>query len=359
MATDDLDPFRALEPDDPRWVDPPTDAAARLRRRLRKNMGPLLVVGHRGAGKSSAVHRVADGWPEERPLIRVHVDQLPSAPRADRFAHDLAGALVAWWIETGVTDQPSTWLIQDLRASDPVFPQGTGRSLKPFECARDVAIELSGAFADARPTVLIDGLDAIEPTETRAILAELLKLTPHLELAVVATPSLAYGADNLDLLERWRITPIATVDPEHAEHRAWLVEVAIRHLGVARDTLDDEAAAVLDAIAAASGGVLRELLALARDAWAYGDDALTSSGLEQALADRRDRLRRLVQAGDRALLAQVRGTGGLELPMATKTRLLEHGLLLELGDPRDPMVRPHPLVEPWLTDVGRGSSTGP
>lgn len=339
-----IDPFRALEPGDPRYVPRPRRGGKWLADRVRRGLAPLLLTAHPGLGKSTELRRAAQALGGDHCPVLVDLADLKHGADPDRMLYDLAVHTVHGWVESGPEAQPSPFLVQDLRSSDPHFPQGQGRNLKPAEMARAALDELIGAAGAERIPLLVDGLDRLEPEVGRAMIVSLLALEDLCELVLVATPALATGSDNIDVVDRFRVLTLDPLDPRAATDAGFLREVARSHLG------DDAPVSepVLESLLEASGGVLRDLLALCRDAWAYADEAVDENAVSEAIRDRTERFRRLLQAGDRKALQGADGGSGLEVAASRKTRLLQHGLLLERGSAEAAEVFVHPLVRRLL-----------
>ncbi len=328
-----------LEPDDPRLVPPVGRAVADVVDRVRRGLAPLLLVGHAGVGKTTLLrgaHRaLLDG------AFAVRID-LPPSTDPDRVLYDIAVETVQAWVQTGPEQQPSPFLVQDLRASDPSFPQGQGRTLAPAAIALAAWDELTGAAGLVeRLPLLIDGLDRLEPGTGRRVALQLLALAPRADLVVVASPELAVGPDNAAVLEAFRVLDVAPVPVDTEAGEAMLAAVARAHVGEAIEP-------VVAPLVRASGGVLRDLVSLAHDAVAYADGAVDEAALAAACADRTERLRRLLIAGDAAALAAAHGTSGAEVPADRKVRLLASGALIERGVGPGAMVTVHPLVAPLI-----------
>lgn len=340
-----INPFQALDAEDPRYVERPARSGSWLAGRIRRGLCPILLVSHPGLGKSTELARAAAALSADEGLaVRLDLRDLKHGADPDRVLYDIAAETVQWWVQDGPDNQPSPFLVQDLRASDPHFPQGQGRTLSPREIALAAWEELTAAADVSRLPLLLDGVDALPADVGRGVLEALLALEPYAELVATGAPSLATGADNLLVVDRFRMVVLDPLDPTSDDGAAFLRAVADAHLHAATgdaEPLSDDAA---DALVTASGGILRDLLGLVRDAWAYGSDDVDASAIDEAIRDRLERYRRLLQAGDREALRAADGTTGLEVPADRKTRLLQHGLLLEQGVGEGAVVRCHPLV---------------
>lgn len=339
-----IDPFSALEGVDPRYIDPPGDPAGGVVEQVKAGLAPILWVGHPGLGKSTALRQVATRLAQDGTAVFVDVGRLPGGGDPSRVLFDIAVHTVQWWAQDGPEAQPTPFLVQDLRASDPAFPQGQGRTLPPAEIAQAAFDELGLAAGVERVPLIVDGVDALPAGQGRAVLLALLELDARAALVVTGSPALATGAANRQVVDRYRVRTLNPWEPDEPAHAAFMAQVARKHLAGYDDGagIPDE---VVQALIGASGGVLRDLLALTRDAWAYAEAELDAAAVERAVTDRTERYRRLVLDGDRAVLAAAHLTTGLEVPADRKARLLEHGLLLEYGVGTQARVRVHPLVK--------------
>lgn len=344
-----IDPFDALEPGDGRHVGRPGGRGSGdwLATRIRRGLAPLLLVGHPGLGKSTELRRACAAL--HGVAVLLDLAELRHGDDPNRVLYDIAVETVQWWVQDGPETQPSPFLVQDLRASDPHFPQGQGRSLSPADIAVAAWEELTGAAGVERLPLLLDGLDRLEPATARRVLDALLVLQERADLVVVAAPALTTGPANVQVLDRFRVVALDPLDPDRDEERDFLNAVARAHLEAASGDepigLDQ---AALNTLVESSGGVLRDLLGLAGDAWAYADERVDAAAVAEAIRDRTERFRRLLLAGDREALREADGTSGLEVPGDRKTRLLQHGVLLERGAGASARVRLHPLVRDLL-----------
>lgn len=334
-----------LTSDDPRYVEPHGVGASQVVERVQKGLTPLLLVGHRGVGKSTVLRRAAGMLSDDGYAVVLNLRDLPQVDPS-RILYDLASFLVRAWVQDGPEEQPSPFLVQDLRSSDPEFPQGQGRSLPPVEIARAALTELVGASPSReRLPLLIDGLDRLPVAIGREIAERLLAVRDLASVVLVASPALSVGPGNVALLDAYRVVYLSPVDVASDRGAAFLERVARAHIGA----LPHATAPLI----ARSGGVLSDLVGLLQDTLSYAGrpddlDEITDDHVRSACDDRTDRLRRLLLAGDRAALSACTGLSGAEVPADRKVRLLQHGFLLEYGVGSDIQVRPHPLVTPLL-----------
>lgn len=348
-----IQPLKPLDVGDLRYVPSPDGAGEAVAERIRRGLDPVLLVGHRGTGRSTELRRAAWTLAEEGPALVLDLADLGVPLRPERVLYDIADKLLQWWVADGPEQQPTPFLVQDLRASDPTFPQGQGRTLSASDMVRATLDELTLAAGVDKLPLLLDGVDSLPVDEARDLLLRLLALTERAQLAVVASPELAHGPANVAVLDRYRVVHASPVAPSEPEARAFLAEVARAHLGAqlgedeaepadTREVLPDEA---LDRIVHLSGGVVRDLLLLVKDAWAYADsETIDTQAVDAAVHDRGERLRRLLVAGDLAALEAADGTAGLEVPADRKIRLLQHGLLLEVGTGAAARVFRNPII---------------
>jgi hypothetical protein len=103
--------------------------------------------------------------------------------------------------------------------------------------------------------------------------------------------------------------------------------------------------AVVRRAAERSGGAIGRFLDLVVGAAGYASalDGL-NEGLDDALRDAAEGMRRLLVHGDAAALRDVAGSAGLEMDLERRTRLLRQGLLLEYAHGEDVVLTPSPLL---------------
>jgi hypothetical protein len=322
-----------------------------LRVRVDRGLTPLALVGHPGVGKSTRLRRLVQ---DLSPAVFLEVVAGAGPPVAGgeppfvmdlrRFLFEIATRAVRRQVELGYETQPSPFLIMDLRASDPGFPQGQGRTLPPLDIARAALDELRGAAGVERVPVIVDGFDGLPAEVARHALRSLTGLSDLAALVASASPAAFWGEEAADLLDAWRIVPFGPVDPGTGEGRALLRQVVLE--GVDPGTLADD---VVEALIDHSGGVYRDLLQLRADAVAWSGGIVDLPAVHAAVHDHRERARRRLRSGDLAAILAADGTDGLEVPADRKARLMHEGLLLEYGSGPDARVRAHPLLSPWTS----------
>ena len=341
-----IDAYRGLEAGDERYRARPSNGAAALADRIGADPTPVAMTGPIGSGKSTEA-AAAVGILNQRGWLAYafDVDEVVgegSALTAPLLHFGLAAKLLeALSTSPDATETPTQSLVRDLRASDPRFSRGFGLVRDTDELARAAATELSRAHGGRKIAVLIDGLDRVPDDVARPIALSLTDVSPAIRTAAIVSPALAYGEEAFLLLDRVRPFGIGNLDPELAEARAFLVELA-------RARGETAEVGVIERAARASGGVPRGFLRLLGAARMYARvadrDEPLEADVESGEQDHMDGLRRLLLRGDLAVIREAEGTDGVEVPSEKRARLLTHGLLVEYGTPPDVTVRAHPLV---------------
>src|SRR5205814_1505610 len=97
-----------------------------------------------------------------------------------------------------------------------------------------------------------------------------------------------------------------------------------------------------------SAGLPRSFLQFVQDAVGFssvhGHDRITRSDMRATYRQNHESAIRLLHAGDLPDLERLKGTNGAELPLETRTRLLDQGLLLEYEGDGKLIVQPHPIL---------------
>lgn len=340
-----LRPYHPLPPGDPAYMPRPRKVGTRLARMVRRGLTPAALCGPAGHGKTTELHRVAHLLREEVECVRLDLQELGAAELApSELLYELSRTLVEGWVARDLPTLPSRLLVKNLRASDPRFPQGDGKAYPPHEMAAIVLGQLAAALGRGPLCLLLDGLDGIDPEPARTQAAALLALREHARLVIAIDSRLAHGPESAELLGGYRVVALTALRVhEGAPGRSFLMELARRRL--AEEGLPTPVEQLLEDAAIASGGVPRTFLQLVQSAAAYSENLNElPEGLREARRDTADALRRLLREGDLTALVRADGTGGQEIPTGRRTRLLEHGLLLEYTDVDDVILRPHPLV---------------
>jgi hypothetical protein len=364
MTTDweNLAPNRPLGRDDPAYVSRPWGGGDRLAVRIRSGLAPIAVVGTFGSGRSTELHRAHAALAPDVVAISLAVERFcdPSDLSPTSLWFGLARELVEHAAGPDHEIQPSHGIIQDIRASDPQLPRGTGKKRAPLELARMALREIESALGRGRVALLIDGLERAAPDQARSAVRSLLELRDAAHLVMVVAPTLANGPESHDLLSQVRVFSLPTIPVREEpgvpweEGRRFLVAIALRRLQVATAPAGLEPQ--LWRAAVMSGGVPKTFLQLLADAGGYasaeGRDLPSAEDLSGAIRDHTDGLRRVLVEGDLDALAEADGTTGLEVPADRRVRFLSHRLLLEVERGEGLVVHPHPLLQ-GLVDARR------
>lgn len=354
MPTPNPDAFAdtPLPPGDARYVDRPWGGGRRLATFVRHGLGPIVVTGGPGTGKSTELAQAGGLLDGDHLVVRVAVDRVlePDVIDANLALFEFARLVVEHVVgEDDTEGAPSIGIIKDLRASDPRFPRGHGKTRPPAELLAMALDEVGVLSGRGRPVVLVDGLDRAPADRARRVIEALLAVRGAERFVLTVSPALANGPESHEVLSRARVFAVgnAPVRGEGADDgRAFLAEIVVRRGGEAVDR------ALIDRAATASGGIPRLLLGLLADAARFAAmaerDAITTADLDDAVADAADRMRRRVLAGDLDALAAADGTSGLEVPPDRRVRFLSQSLLVEVGTGADLVAFVHPLVERLL-----------
>lgn len=341
----------------PRYVPRPTGSGTQLARMLQRGLGPVLVSGPAGFGKTSELHRAADDLAAAHAVYVLDLEALGAATLepAD-LVYEVGRELVERWVARDLEILPGKLLIKDVRASDPRFPQGDGKASPPDVIARRVVVELAEAHGQGALVLLFDGLNRLAAEIARPHVEALLALRGHAHVAVVGGSGLVLGPANDVVLSNYRLFSLPTLDADDPACQKFARDVLAHRLGL--DALPPAIDAAATAALGRSGGVLRQFLELMEGAAAYTDDL---DGLGEALSaavrDRGTVLRRQLAPGDLTVLAEADGTAGYEIPLDRRERLLERGLLLERVGEDDAYVTVHPLLAGTVRRHRAGEST--
>lgn len=224
---------------------------------------------------------------------------------------------------------------------------GTGGSTAP-----NLAHEL--ALAPRKPVLLLDSLDRL-PIEVFGGLCsgDLSRLREHLSVVVVGPPTVMYGAareivDGFDYFSRQ-----PTYDPARGGlmHR-FLTEIVRQRAG--EELIPDESCVVL---VEASGGILRDLIALAQlaleEAYVAGRDKVEPDDVHRAVDTFGRKHIVGLDSRELQLLRRLRKTGKFVRVTDGDASLLITRRVLEYADERGtPHFAIHPTLIPLLDHVG-------
>lgn len=344
---------RPLAPGDRRYVRRPWGSGDRIARLVISGMSPIAVTGPSGSGKSTELHRAALVLAENdlHPFL-LEVDSLLSMedPSPGLVVYVVAEAMLAKVVADNQDAVPSRQVVDDVRASDPRLSRGAGLRRDPADLLALVNLEVCRILGVPRVALLLDGLDRAPIAVARAAVQGFLAVRETLPIVVVVDPELTNGPASRDLLQRYRVfalpaIPVREGAASSEDGRAFLSSILAYRLGA-------EVPATVEPLvrraAERSGGVVRTFMSLLADAAGYtaieGGEGPTSAGLDEAIRDRADNVRRLLRDGDLDALASSDGTDGLEVDVDRRVRFLSAGLLLEYPAGEDTVVEPHPML---------------
>jgi hypothetical protein len=349
-----LSDTRPLAPGDKRYVPRPWGGGDRLAVLVENGLSPIAVTGPSGSGKTTELNHAARvlGDGNVFPLL-LRVDTLMSLadPTPGLVLYVVAEAMLDRVIAQDPGLVPSKSVIEDIRSSDPRLARGKGLARSPSELLAVVHAEIQRLLGHhGQVALLLDGLDRVPAAVARAAVEGFLDVKDVLPIIVVVDPELATGPASRRLLTRYRVfgLPALPVGKDANGVRGF------EHLaGVLRARLNDayteEYRSIAFRAAEKSGGLVRTFCEILADAASYaaigGSAGPTAESLTDAIRDRADNLRRLLQDGDAEALSLAAGSDGLEIEIARRVRFLSQGLLLEYADGEDTIVRPHPLLD--------------
>jgi hypothetical protein len=317
-----LAPHRPLEGGAAQYAQRPEGSGAELAAAVRAGWRRIAVVGPMGVGKSTEVAAAQQHLKGSRSrTLWIAVDRSFDMRRIQ------AGAVFAHILATFQGRQPDS-------AQFEADIAGATRELR-----RDLARkELRAA---GKVALFVDGLEKAEEAAARAVAEELFALGDDADIVLVVPISLAYGPGAVIPDEDVRpffVRPVRVWGANVALGKAFLREVALRHLGVRQADAGTPLDELVERASVASGGVPRVLLQLLRDAHRHHIVAkspfIQTADFEQAERDHGEQLRRSLLAGDVDALTKAEGQDGNEVPIDRKLRLMLHGHLLEykIGD---------------------------
>ncbi len=211
----------------------------------------------------------------------------------------------------------------------------------------DLLILLRGLPGPNRPVLVVDGLEKVtDPERGRDLLDALGDLAADADIIGVLPWYAAYGPQAGRVIgDQERVVSLrALAMPDGVGFLRGLYfrrDVSQRYL--ARGFPEDFS--WLDEAAKASGGVPRTFLQLVADTLVYGGN---EQGLNKAIRDQQDSLRRALLPDDAEAIQTSQGTDGREIDLDRRIRLLASGMLLERELDGRIVVEPAPLVRGLL-----------
>jgi hypothetical protein len=375
-----LTPDRPLSPEDQRYVERPDDGGARIAEWLRAGRDRILLAGPTGIGKSTELARAAACLHDDRVACLVPLDRLEDIRRLtpDLALLRMAGRLAALALEHLRLDvSPGLRHALVTRGVlDPMHDTGGADVAADPPTLLTLAVrEVSRCARQGRVAFLVDGLEKLAPEAGPAVFAALASLPDGAEVAASVPWHAAYGPGaGATLLSKWKLVVLRPVPVEGLPGNSrggvhFMGTLLARRLGLADDAFHITAAAlkskhvpvvvrrVVLRAASLSGGIPRTFLQIVGDAVSYvrfrgGPQGETvwpdEESLEAAILDQEDSLRRLLLPGDLVGLRAVDGTGGEEMDVERRLRLLTQGILMERSAGGRAVLRPHPLLRNLL-----------
>jgi hypothetical protein len=346
-----LQPGRVLEPGSPdyAWRPESWNGAPRLVALLNAGMGPLVITGPPGSGKSTELAAaVAELRKTGLPLfvrLEQHLD-LRQASR-DQVLVALVRAIIVQLAERKF--QPSAALKSSLQ-------QVANTSLGARAEAAEVLLRLIRELrvrSRQRLTLIIDGFDQCEALLARSLAEAVRPLASAVALAVVVAPSAVTGPEARQTLDTYRLIPVGPAPlvlelPGTAAVEAWkfLSAIATQRLGLQAWPENIDRYAYKAALC--SGGLARSFLQFLQDAAAFSLMAqhrrIMRGDMRLTYRQNHERAMRLLRDGDLPALERCKNTNGVDLPLDTRRRLLDLGLLLEFDSDGKTIALPHPIL---------------
>lgn len=377
-----LKPHIPLGPGDARYVERTDSAGDEIAQWILADRSPLLVGGPAGVGKSTELARAAELLQRERVACLVQLDRFENMRRltpermlfriADRIA-GLATEILHLSLSADLQGKLQQ-LMATLRGD--WQPDFTGVSILSALCNEVARISRQGTI-----TLLIDGLEKVPMgPESLDLFDALALLRNDIELVVTIPWHAAFGPQSETVIragERFvAVRPLNVQDeagepgrevlrkvliqrlqlPEYALEPSTIVQAFSRSLDEERASVAAKRNIVNDAIRW-SGGLPRVFLQLLADAGSYAklrrsDPWPIDVDLNDACADQTDSFRRLLLPGDIDAIRAAVGTGGSELELERKVRLMAHGVLLERMRDGTRYLDVHPLAQAAFANGG-------
>lgn len=331
------------------WRPDAWNGGSRIAALLSADMGPLVIAGPPGCGKSTELAAAAAELAKRHATLLIPLDPLVGDEvDARHLAIALAHAVARDLLGRGVELPAKVRSALDLTTS-------------PWLGARYSGIDLllhllrAARWRPGAPPVvlLIDGLDKCSPQVARAIAADLRPLAREAALAIVLAPSAVTGPEAHDLLRQFRFCPVGPVPilldiSGTAPIDAWKFLSAIVLQRFDWQGWPGKLEKYAYKAALCSAGVPRAFLQFLQDAAGLAGinnhERITRAEMRAIYRQQHDSAIRLLQAGDLPEITRAKGTNGAEVPLEMKLRLLDQGLLLEYETDGKSIYQPHPIL---------------
>lgn len=354
-----MNPNIPLNSGDPRFVDRRDSAGAAAARWILAGGSSVLLCGPHGVGRSTELARAVDLLSQRRSCL-VRLDRVenmryltPDRMRLriiqqlviDDDAHEVLG-------ESCISEGSRLFEM----AHDELCGNTSGQILTR-EVLNSVVTRIAARSGKGRVAILIDGLEKVHDVGRCLELLDALGELPDVADLVVNIPwEVVFGRPPGDTLVRHDDHLLhARAEDTSGVGADFLREVLTRHTGTG--PVPEFSRELVDEMVRLSGGVPRTILQLARSTARYAELRgcylkPTPEDLADAVADQVDSFKRALLPGDAAAILAAEGTGGSELELDRKVRLMAHGGLLERGrGRRDIVLDVHPLLRRALPPV--------
>lgn len=335
-----IEPNRPVEPGDPMYVERPTSASAGVLKRLQVGARVVLVTGPAGIGKSSELAHVAAAMRERFWPCLVQFDRVASMRDFD--GDDALGAMLKALVR-----------VEEAWGLSVTLPTAPRRDLLLSHLRQIAASSGRGVL------FLLDGLEKSPVPVARGIFEMLADWVEEAHFVVVVPWFATYGALSQGVIHPSEkvahLRPVTVEGDGAVAGKKFLATLLLRRLPIVGN-YPPSLAKVINAAATMSGGVPRTFLQLMADAASRADFERGEAwpdldDLREGAEDVMDSYRRLLQQGDVDALIAAENTGGTEMELDRKLRLLTHGILLEVEQGRQVKMRMHPLVRQLVAKV--------
>lgn len=360
-----LRPHIPLQPGAPEYVARDGSSGKEIAQWIRAGRAPLLVGGPAGVGKSTELARAAELLQPDRVACLVQLDRFENMRRLTpdrmllRIAHRLsilAQSVLHLQLSPGL-NQALVRLDKALQHDRATLDSSAGALVDA------AASEVARLSHQQRVTLLIDGLEKVPPgSDSLDLFEALAAIRDEVELVVVIPWHATFGPQAETVIrggERFVAVRAIDVQGDAGESgRAVLRRILLQRLQLDAAALTGSQLALVEEAIRWSGGMPRVFLQLMADAGSYArlrgsEEWPSAEDLNDACADQVDSFRRLLLPGDVDAARAAAGTGGSELDLDRKVRLMAHGVLLERLDDGVRILILHPLAEAAFGTGGR------